>query len=581
MLVANIEWVFTRPDWVDTWMYFGFFRHYDVSDYLAGNKKIARLPWILVGFVINKLFTPTVAAIVLHVGCFALGAFYFYRLAFELFGRPAAVIATLAYITWVPNHGSGGWDYHNTLLPVLYFTAYRALIWASSAERGKFAKFFVFGVLYALAVHTNLLVILLVPALIARAVYQRRRTDVRGMNGRWLRDVATGTVLGGLSITCVLGLVNVISGRSFFFWNILVSRSAFLVEHPVLEKSWWFPWSDPWWTSNIDTPMINVVVILILAFAVFHRHGWSLRASMVSSAACAMLEYMLSVAVFAFGQTLGHPLLEPFYMAMPLTLPMFLAIAALVSEIGSDVRYGTALTVFAASAFGLQFVGRLSISPDLFFNWKPGTWTSDLPPMIVIMAGFAIAAVIKRLSFQFPQTGTLAACGCIALALGQANMLWPIATDDRAPYDYRRVDCKVNQTLLSAVAEADDILYPLLKEGHQIALWYRGDEFAGSSPSCRLANYQLGRPLYAMNYGAANVHYWDPETDVEIPDRMLDQIVARRNVLVLVTNDNTYVSRTVARMHLRDHGWGQSAIYTVGKNGITFGLHVITAPPPR
>jgi hypothetical protein len=331
MLIANIEWAFSRPTSVDTWMYFGFFRHYDISDYLAGNKKIARLPWILVGFVVNRLFTPHTAALVLHIGCFALGAFFLYKLVLQMFGRTTAVITALAYVTWVPLQGAGGWDYHNTLLPVVYFAAYRSLIWAASAGRGVVSKFVVFGALCLLTIHTNLLSILVLPTLLIRFAYVlRQRSNQQGALS--LRQAAIGFVIGGAGVTAILGLINAIAGRGFWFWDILVSRSIFLVEHPVNEKSWWLPWSDPWWMSDIGTPLITAILILILAYAIVSWRKWSIPNLLGSSAACAMLEFIVGFCIYATVQTLGHPVLTPFYMAVPIALLMFVAFGAVVYE---------------------------------------------------------------------------------------------------------------------------------------------------------------------------------------------------------------------------------------------------------
>src|SRR5580658_4650218 len=47
MIALNREWLFSSKTAVAPWMYVGYFLHYDTPDFLADNKKIARLPWIL------------------------------------------------------------------------------------------------------------------------------------------------------------------------------------------------------------------------------------------------------------------------------------------------------------------------------------------------------------------------------------------------------------------------------------------------------------------------------------------------------------------------------------------------------
>lgn len=570
MLIANVEWAFSRPTSVDTWMYFGFFRHYDVSDYLAGNKKIARLPWILVGFVVNRLFTPHMAALVLHIGCFALGAYCLYLLVLHMFGRTAAVITALTYVTWVPLQGAGGWDYHNTLLPTVYFAAYRSLIWATSSNRGTLLKFILFGALCALTIHTNLLSILVLPTLLIRFTYTLHHRPAQN-EAFSIRDAAAGFVSGSVAITAVLGIVNEIAGRGFFFWNILVSRSVFLVEHPVGEKSWWLPWSDPWWMSDIGTPLFTAVLILIVVRAGVSWRKWSIANLLGSSAACAMLEFIVAFGIYAAVQTVGHPVLTPFYMAVPLALLMFIAFGAVVCEWVSDST-GIAFVIFAALAFGVQFVLGLSLGPDLF-HWHPGTWGSDMPPVLVTLAGFAIAGAVQ--STRSTRVRGVLAAAVLAIAIGQSNTLWPMAPDDRFPYDYRTASCKMRQALLAAVAGADDVLFPLATAGHQVALWYRADESFASSTYCGLLADHVGRALFAMGYGSGGEHFWDPETDKAIPASVFSAISPAKDTVVVITNDPEYLKNVLGELQRQSPKWHESTERDVGGDGIVFQLHII------
>src|SRR6185312_12976998 len=129
MVAINPEWLFSWKNLVDDWMYVGYFWHYDTPGFLADNKKIARLPWILLGYLVNKVANPITASLILHTGLLAAGALAFYRLAAKLFGRPSAILAAFAYMTSQSIHGSAasGWDYHNTLEPVLYFLSFSLL----------------------------------------------------------------------------------------------------------------------------------------------------------------------------------------------------------------------------------------------------------------------------------------------------------------------------------------------------------------------------------------------------------------------------------------------------------------------
>lgn len=587
MVAANVEWLFTRQGGIDTWIYFGFFRHFDVSDFLGWEKKIARLPWILTGFAVNKLASPEVAAFILHFGLLALGAAAFYWLALKRFGREPAILTTLTYITWVPLHGSGGWDYHNTLTPLLYFSSYLALVGAAGAPQRPFAKFFKFGALLALTIHTNILVALVVPALAFQGTHRvlawfpAERKSLRP----WLYGALVGMACGGVSVTCALGLVSVAFGRSFLFFAPLISRSAFLLANPGQERGWWLPWSDQWWTDSFYMAMASAVLVMILVRLAIRFPSWSLRALVASDSACAMAEYVTSVSVFAFGQSLGHPLLQPFYMAMPLAMPMFLALAALIVDVGrvadatdngaaSNEACATALALFAALVFGLEFVGRLSINSELF-AWVPRGWR-DLPPLLIIVAGYLVAQLVVRLPLQrgiLLRSRTLA-YGCLAIALAQANALSPI--DERTPYDYRS-NCTAHRSMLSDIAAGDDVLFPIGSAGKRVVIWAKADDYRGASMQCRIRASDIAIPLVAMGYMELLAPYWTMDTSPIVPDAAIEQLKAANDVLAVVANDDEYVQRLVERLRQNDPRWRIADSYSLGKFDFKFKLRLISA----
>lgn len=587
MVAANVEWLFTREGWVDTWMYFGYFQHYDFPYFLAHNKKIARLPWVLLGFADNKAASAEAAAFILHLGIFALGAIAFYRLAQSRFGRKSAVVATLAYITWVPLHGSGGWDYHNTLTPLLYFFSHSALIAAARSAQRPFVKFFKFSFLWTLAVHTNVFVLLLTAGLALEGIHCVRgwffaeRKNFRS----WLYGAIGGMACGAVSVTIVLGLINVAFGRSFLFFAPLIARTAFLLANSDQEGSW-LPWSDQWWIDSFHTAMMDAVLALVVVRLVFETAKWSWCALVASDSACAKAEYLIGIGVFAVGQSLGHPLLQPAYMAMPLAMPMFLAVAALIFDLGrsaGDGREGapaggagsTAFGLFAALAFGLQFVGRLSIDPN-FFAWLPPGWL-NVPPILVIFAGYLIAELVARLPLQGNvrlRSRTLA-FGCFAIALGQANTLWPIAAADRAPYDYRNA-CTAHRSILSDVAAADKILFPMVRAGRNVVIWAKAREYQTASQLCRVRASDVAIPLIAMGY-ADLASYWTMDTSEMVADEQIQQIKAANDVLAIITNDDEYVQGFVDRLRQKDPHWRIAGYQLLGKFDFKFKLQLIAA----
>lgn len=75
LLAMNNSWVFTRPGaWIDPFVYTGFF--HNLTQHLqvfSGTYYGTRLPWILPGYLLNRLLPPLIANYVLHIGVYYVG----------------------------------------------------------------------------------------------------------------------------------------------------------------------------------------------------------------------------------------------------------------------------------------------------------------------------------------------------------------------------------------------------------------------------------------------------------------------------------------------------------------------------
>lgn len=581
MVAANREWLFTRDGWIDTWMYFGFFRHYNIAVFLDENKKIARLPWILIGFLANHIAPTVTASLILHLGLFAAGVLCFYLLAAHMFGRCPAIIAALTYLTWAPMHGFGGWDYHNTLLPLVFLSAYFVLLTALRRADRPATRFAVVGVLFALAIHTNILVALLIPGILVRVWHEWTLLPAPERTLQRVRLSLAGLVTGALAITLALGLIDVAFGRTFFFFGELISRSAFLIEHQSIEDAWWLPWSSLWWISEIHTPMFDAMIVLGIACAVAGR-GWNLRRVLASSAACMLVEFALGLSLFGLGQAFGHPLLQPFYMLMPVTMPMFLALAAMVGLVAEDFGQGTqgvvashatAFAAFAAVAFGVQFIGQITIAPNLLGDRT--LWSMNLS-LFIMLLGFAVATVIARTG-PIPYRSWVA-LAVLAVTLGQVNAVWPNAADDRGPYDaWSR--CRAHVALLSAVAGADDLLFPRLLQGQNVLPWFRrGESIVDKGAACRLSTSDLADPLFAMGYGVY-VGYPQVGSSPTMPQSVVGQLVPGRDVIAFMSNSANDDDRLLRILQAHNPSWQEVETHRIGADGLYADLHVIAAQP--
>ena len=590
MILINREWLLSGKGWIDTWMYVGYFLHYDAAGYLADNKKIARLPWILLGFFVYKYISPILASYVLHAGLLIAGTLTFYRLANKFFGRQAAILGSLTYMTSQITHGSGGWDYHNTLTPVLYFLSFLSFDSALLSGRRPFLAFSKCGALLALTLHTNLLIVLVAPVFLVHALFRMRSAPPQSNWRRWTLIRVGGLIVGFGIITACLGLVNVTFGRQFFFFLPLLNRSAQLLASSGLERMWWQPWSDLWWIGddsyNLHMALVEATLGLILLFSIIALIRRRLGGRRMTPVLVAInVEYITSVAFASLLQTLGHPILQPGYMAFSLNFPMFLSLTGLISyalpqgsqktpRLNSPILV-TTLAALAACAFVAQVSGRLTI-PDSYFEWGPPRWENKIPILLAMVAlgGGAMLSRIRLPSLEGRMLGGAACFAWIAMILGQLNADWPDRTNPWNAYAFGS-NCFERQSIFSAVIDADKLLYPLQRSGRHVIVWYNAEEQHGPSESCKLGAMEVGRPLFAMGY-SPELHYWDVEASRVMPKDVINELDSGRDAVVVISSNKEYVTQLLGRLQQHDGRWHESANYTVGRYDIAFGMHLFS-----
>lgn len=585
MVAANTEWLLTKKEWIDTWMYFGYFRHYGFPDFLADNKKIARLPWILLGYLLNRVASPLASEYILHLGLFAAGLFGVYCLTLRMFGRAVAVIVTLAYLTYLPAHANGGWDYHNTLAGPLYIFAYASLLTLLDGTPHPVRRGFVFGSLFALTLHTNIIFILLVPSLIFRTAVELRSSRRGGPVLGWFMRGLAGAVTGAVSVTLALGLINVAFGRRFLFFMPLADRSVYLLGNAEAEKGWWLPWSDSWWYAQIHTTIPDVLIIVgLFVFAAMLFRG--LRRPSATRTfqryRFVLLEFLLGLLMFAIGQTLGQPLLEPWYMAFPLVIPGFLALGSIIAAIlraGSDqpMRWNVGLTAGAAAAFIALFLTQESVGSLIFPEYMHGWDNSE--PVTVTLVALGLAYAITRLPVGNPivrRLLILSGSFVLVLGLAHANARWPQGPYLWKAYDYSS-DCTARKAAVSAIVAADDTLFPRFTAGRDFEIVYKDGEVLGPS-ECPLNSYDVGQPLLAMGYGSP-VHYWNMSKLLGLPDERFTQVFSGISFLAVLTNDKAYVTHLLDRLRKTDPYWHDAGEQTLDRGNYALKMQLLSSEP--
>ncbi|KAB0269704.1 hypothetical protein [Microvirga brassicacearum] len=113
--LINETWLYTPLGYLDPWYYLGFGLNYTDPTFENQNYKIARLPWLLLQFIVRSLVDAVVASWILQIGTLTLASTSLYLLFARTLGRSAAFFGAAFFAAYTFGHASGGADYHNAL----------------------------------------------------------------------------------------------------------------------------------------------------------------------------------------------------------------------------------------------------------------------------------------------------------------------------------------------------------------------------------------------------------------------------------------------------------------------------------
>ncbi len=357
ILFGNRNWLFTPVGYLDPWIYVGFFLHYDYPNMLAGEKKIARLPWILPGFISYKLFGPVVANYMLHWCYLVSPPIALYFIIKRLFQRWIAFVTAALMLFFTPLFGPAGWDYNAAGSGIFYLATFLAV--SIAAQRTRTYPMLVLAcVLYAITIHADVLFVNLTPLLILQYFCIRGEID--------RRDVVTVAVTAAASfcvVTAILGLINFSVGRQFWFSSILFDRIARLLAHSS-EQVWWEPWSSGWFLGSEGIPLCLIAACFIAAVVTLVQHGG--REALFGNPALSLqLQLVVATITYLTWQALGQTALQPWYMAVALAFPTFLSLGGLFHL---HSRNSTVSTTSYAFIIVLPLFGAMLLSRADFIN---------------------------------------------------------------------------------------------------------------------------------------------------------------------------------------------------------------------
>jgi len=494
LLVTN-EWLFTPEGFLDPWTYVGLFLNYQEPGFYPQEYKLARLPWILAGWVAHHVAPEPVAAFALHAGFLLLATAGVWFVLFELFrsASTASIGAVLlGFSTYV--HGSGGWDYHNAGAGAFYIWTVYAVTYAARVATRR--TLFVAGSLAAAALHSNIILVNFVPLLAAHFVVLRQ--ERRGGTG-WQSDAARAalwTALGAAAVTAALIVVNGAVRRQPLFFRPIVDV---IMQHLAgAQDPPGFFWPTAEWllkAQHLSLPFATALAsgCLLLMLRRTPR-------AKVHVLLCA--EFVALAALWTMWQAIGQPSINIDYFVYPILPHAVLAAAAMI-----DLRAREAPWWIAAAA-PLVLAAPLALAfHQSFARVAPGLHAlgAAVPAAILFLAAFACCLL--------PRSAAVVAF-LVLFGLGNAS----------AAFRWERYaagnTCRTGRAINDAVIDLNRFVASFDPDFRRTSLWFARGETLQLGPGCTLSVQFLGYALQSS--GVANI------ADNPYPMPSVDAISAAR-----------------------------------------------------
>lgn len=357
LFALNHDWLFLNSTFVDSWIYFGFFQNLREYQNIYASANIAhqafyyddRLTWILPGYLAYRIFPPLIANYVLHFGIYYTAILSLYATLTITIHRRVALLTSLLMGSYSYFLIAVGWDYIDGA-GLAYFSL--TLLVLSLAAKRPYRLFWLglAGALAAALIFSNLFWITLTPCFALYYILLNRRRSIKLI----LPDLLA-LIAGALSLTAIMGLINIAFGGSPFFFSSSLEFTSYANSLPtnlwVSSISNW-PISQPY----LIWPFIMMLASgLWLAFVRLRRRFDTYPQSRTFLA----LFLLASVILVAINMRGSSPVLLVFYYASYLIPALFLAIGAIQAPLItglSRTRFAGLISVSAlTSVFSFTF----------------------------------------------------------------------------------------------------------------------------------------------------------------------------------------------------------------------------------
>ena len=385
------------------------------------------------------------------------------------------------------------------------------------------------GAVAALAVHTNITLVNFLPVL---AFVHLRTVQERSGELPRVRALVARTawaLLGGILVTIMLGLVNRMVGREFFFFGSLLDLAMRFLSNPErYQVTFWRPWSTWLWSARDlalpATVFVAGTVSLIRPRATRRTDG---------IAAALVWQFLVMGVVWTIWQAAGQTALDPVYMAYPLQPACFLALAGLLVRTWPDVCERNRLALVTGTAI-LSAVTLGLLVP----YFQPVAVL--VAPSILIVGGLVFGAGLFVYLLRPGVTTTIV----LIVTLVAGNLFAASARNQYAAAD----PCKIEPEIYSAVVEAEAWLAAVDPTYSHLRTWFEEQEIIHPLPGCNLSMGAIGSSMTSMSARAYVTNPFPMPAVDDVPAIAIQSLANQEAMLAIVSNTTVNLDRWHRRL---------------------------------
>uniref|UniRef100_Q02BA3 Uncharacterized protein n=1 Tax=Solibacter usitatus (strain Ellin6076) TaxID=234267 RepID=Q02BA3_SOLUE len=365
LFLINANWPYQALNPFDPWYYFGHFIHFPHYQQLNPTYAGERLPWLIPGILLNRIFQPAYAELALHVCCYWIALFSLYYLLRRLTNDNTALLGSILMGSHPMFIGANGSTYLEGGCIVYLLLTFVCLTRSRSASVPD-AWLIAAGACWAGLAYTYIFWIVLTPCCL---IFYLSISADSEIPGRRLLGVsptrllaATGHFLvGGLLITAVLQSIHMAvhgAGHGFFFLYNIAFPVSLGASNPFAEHGY------GWVSSNGSLVFPSIALGVCIASIVLHYSG--LR-PLVRSSLGVIWTYIYGFLILVFFTVYRAGILQSSCHESVLIPLVFLALGVTALPAPKHLPSGQFATVLGLGFF----ISTLSL-------WKAGLYLNGL-----------------------------------------------------------------------------------------------------------------------------------------------------------------------------------------------------------